>query len=90
MSTTVNPPLEHCPSSVLIATLFLTLVSSDVPFIVAHKKATLTRLKSGVERVFASIDIYDQGSACFWTYKCGYVFFDKYGRALFLYLYPYI
>ncbi|CAL5364805.1 unnamed protein product [Camellia sinensis] len=30
---------------------------SDAPFIVAHKKATLTRLKSGVERVFASIDI---------------------------------
>ncbi|CAL5431939.1 unnamed protein product [Camellia sinensis] len=29
----------------------------DAPFIVAHKKATLTRLKSDIERVFASIDI---------------------------------
>ncbi len=38
------------------------LGSSDVPFIVAHKKASLTRLKSGSERVSVSIDIYNQGS----------------------------
>ncbi|XP_070023693.1 uncharacterized protein [Nicotiana sylvestris] len=36
---------------------------SDGPFIVAHKKAALTRLKSGVERLSVSIDIYNQGSA---------------------------
>ncbi|KAI3717596.1 hypothetical protein L1987_69317 [Smallanthus sonchifolius] len=36
---------------------------SDSPFIVAHKKATLNRLKSGVEKVSVSIDIYNQGSA---------------------------
>ncbi|EXB62864.1 Translocon-associated protein subunit beta [Morus notabilis] len=36
--------------------------SDDVPFIVAHKKASLTRLKSGSERVSVSIDIYNQGS----------------------------
>ncbi|XP_057465380.1 uncharacterized protein LOC130755080 [Actinidia eriantha] len=41
----------------------LVLASSDAPFIVAHKKATLTRLKSGIERVSVSIDIYNQGSA---------------------------
>nr|XP_043606887.1 translocon-associated protein subunit beta-like [Erigeron canadensis] len=37
--------------------------SSDSPFIVAHKKATLNRLKSGSEKVSVSIDIYNQGSA---------------------------
>ncbi|KAF3435300.1 hypothetical protein FNV43_RR22387 [Rhamnella rubrinervis] len=43
--------------------LSTTLGSSDVPFIVAHKKASLTRLKSGSERVSVSIDIYNQGSS---------------------------
>ncbi|XP_023528715.1 translocon-associated protein subunit beta [Cucurbita pepo subsp. pepo] len=49
----------------LLAFLFVssTIASSDVPFIVAHKKATLTRLKSGVERVSVSIEIYNQGSS---------------------------
>ncbi|GMY13007.1 translocon-associated protein subunit beta [Fagus crenata] len=40
-----------------------TLGTSDVPFIVAHKKATLNRLKSGAERVSVSIHIYNQGSS---------------------------
>ncbi|OMO85498.1 Translocon-associated protein subunit beta [Corchorus capsularis] len=35
--------------------------TGDAPFILAHKKASLTRLKSGVERVSVSIDIYNQG-----------------------------
>lgn len=52
---------------ILIAALFvlsLSLVScAEGPFIVAHKKASLNRLKSGVERVSVSIDIYNQGSA---------------------------
>ncbi|KAM5582095.1 translocon-associated protein subunit beta [Rosa sericea] len=39
------------------------LASSDSPFIVAHKKASLNRLKSGAERVSVSIDIYNQGSS---------------------------
>ncbi|XP_058179917.1 uncharacterized protein LOC131298457 [Rhododendron vialii] len=50
----------------LLLALFLvssTLASSDAPFIVAHKKATLTRLKPGIERVSVSIDIYNHGSA---------------------------
>lgn len=51
--------------SLLLALLLVssTLASSDAPFIVAHKKATVTRLKPGIERVSVSIDIYNQGSA---------------------------
>uniref|UniRef100_A0A2P2LB72 Translocon-associated protein subunit beta n=1 Tax=Rhizophora mucronata TaxID=61149 RepID=A0A2P2LB72_RHIMU len=37
--------------------------NADAPFIVAHKKASLNRLKSGAERVSISIDIYNQGSS---------------------------
>lgn len=36
---------------------------SDGPFIVAHKKVSLARQKSGMERVSVTIDIYNQGSA---------------------------
>ncbi|KAG5254334.1 translocon-associated protein [Salix suchowensis] len=39
------------------------IASSDVPFIAAHKKATLSSLKSGTERVSVSIDIFNQGSS---------------------------
>ncbi|KAI3691554.1 hypothetical protein L2E82_49919 [Cichorium intybus] len=39
------------------------IAGSDSPFIVAHKKATLNKLKSGAEKVSVSIDIYNQGSA---------------------------
>ncbi|THG11059.1 hypothetical protein TEA_023390 [Camellia sinensis var. sinensis] len=60
---TDHTQIAKCLVSVLIAALFLTLASSDAPFIVTHKKATLTRLKSDVERVSTSIDIYNQGSA---------------------------
>ncbi|KAE8718468.1 translocon-associated protein subunit beta isoform 2 [Hibiscus syriacus] len=35
--------------------------AGESPFIIAHKKASLTRLKSGAERVSVSIDIYNQG-----------------------------
>ncbi|KAH1077153.1 hypothetical protein GLYMA_19G099900v4 [Glycine max] len=48
----------------LLASLLLCLqASSDVPFIVAHKKASLNRLKSGAERVSVTIDIYNQGTS---------------------------
>jgi translocon-associated protein subunit beta len=51
-------------SVLLIAALFSsTIATSDSPFIVAHKKATLNRLKSGAERVSVSIDIFNEGSA---------------------------
>ncbi|KAG4125147.1 hypothetical protein ERO13_D10G080300v2 [Gossypium hirsutum] len=50
----------------LTACIALFLVSAatavgDSPFIIAHKKASLTRLKSGAECVSVSIDIYNQG-----------------------------
>ncbi|KAL6135958.1 hypothetical protein ACLB2K_068183 [Fragaria x ananassa] len=48
----------------LLLLLFTTaLANSDSPFIVAHKKASLNRLKSGAERVSVSVDIYNQGSS---------------------------
>ncbi|KAL7190170.1 hypothetical protein ACSBR2_022448 [Camellia fascicularis] len=57
--------IVKCLISVLMALFFVSSVvaSSDAPFIVAHKKATLTRLKPGIERVSVSLDIYNQGSA---------------------------
>ncbi|EPS70595.1 translocon-associated protein beta family protein-like protein [Genlisea aurea] len=33
------------------------------PFVLAHKKASLTRIRNGYERVSVSIDVYNQGSA---------------------------
>ncbi|XP_047956146.1 translocon-associated protein subunit beta isoform X1 [Salvia hispanica] len=50
----------------ILAALLLpasTIAISQAPFIVAHKKASLTRLKSGSDRIAVSIDIYNQGSA---------------------------
>ncbi|KAK8913777.1 hypothetical protein KSP39_PZI023445 [Platanthera zijinensis] len=35
---------------------------SDVPFMVAHKKVSQSQLKSGVERLTVSIDIFNEGS----------------------------
>ncbi|KAL8248643.1 hypothetical protein R6Q59_005511 [Mikania micrantha] len=50
----------------LVTLLFVVssaIAGSDSPFILAHKKATLNRLKSGVEKVSVSIDVYNEGSA---------------------------
>ncbi|KAL0377251.1 UNVERIFIED_CONTAM: hypothetical protein Sradi_3030600 [Sesamum radiatum] len=61
---------KFAPAICILAALFFaasTIASSDAPFIVAHKKASLTRLKSGSERVSVSIDIYNQGYALFKT-----------------------
>ncbi|KAL2240677.1 UNVERIFIED_CONTAM: hypothetical protein Sindi_0708900 [Sesamum indicum] len=55
---------DFAPAICILAAFFFaasTIASSDAPFIVAHKKASLTRLKSGSERVSVSIDIYNQG-----------------------------
>ncbi|PON68871.1 Translocon-associated protein subunit beta [Parasponia andersonii] len=60
MASRISQPLIKALLALLMVSL--TLGSSDVPFIVAHKKASLTRLKSGAERVSVSIDIYNQGS----------------------------
>ncbi|KAM2537215.1 hypothetical protein TB2_022810 [Malus domestica] len=58
-------PIGSALLPTVVALLLFTsvLASSDLPFIVAHKKASLNRLKSGVERVLVSIDIYNQGSS---------------------------
>ncbi|KAL0887946.1 hypothetical protein Bca101_011929 [Brassica carinata] len=45
---------------ILVSASFAT---TEMPFMVVHKKATLNRLKSGAERVLVSYDIYNQGSA---------------------------
>ncbi|XP_038994344.1 uncharacterized protein LOC120118374 [Hibiscus syriacus] len=44
--------------------IILFLASASTPFMIAHKKASLTRLKSGAERVSVSIDIFNQGFSC--------------------------
>nr|XP_009788359.1 PREDICTED: translocon-associated protein subunit beta-like [Nicotiana sylvestris] len=36
--------------------------ASETPFVVAHKKASVVKLKSGSERVSVSIDVYNHGS----------------------------
>ncbi|KAL3829442.1 hypothetical protein ACJIZ3_018244 [Penstemon smallii] len=54
------------PAICILAAMLLvqsTNSSSEGPFIVAHKKASLTRLKSSSERVSVSIDVYNHGSA---------------------------
>jgi translocon-associated protein subunit beta len=59
MADPISKPLI---AFLLIASFLLcSHASSDVPFIVAHKKASLNRLKSGAERVSVTIDIYNQG-----------------------------
>lgn len=37
---------------------------ASVPFLLAHKKVSLERLKSGSEQVTVSIDLYNEGSTC--------------------------
>ncbi|PRQ54330.1 putative translocon-associated protein subunit beta [Rosa chinensis] len=61
MAKPIVKPLILTLLSLLLFTSVL--ASSDSPFIVAHKKASLNRLKSGAERVSVSIDIYNQGSS---------------------------
>lgn len=61
MANPIQAPLIHLLLALLLVSS--TIATSDVPFIVAHKKASLTRLKTGVERVSVSIDIYNQGSS---------------------------
>nr|GMD34464.1 Translocon-associated protein subunit beta [Ipomoea batatas] len=49
-----------------LAALFMfsvaSVTASDGPFILAHKKVSLTKLSSTTERVSVSIDIYNRGS----------------------------
>lgn len=66
-TTEMANPIPRSAVLAVLALLFLLaspcLAASDVPFIVAHKKAALKRLKSGAERVLVSIDVYNQGSS---------------------------
>ena len=55
-------------SLALVALLLLGLAAAtasvaDAPFVIAHKKVSLSRPKPGVERVAVSLDLYNQGSA---------------------------
>ncbi|KAK8458264.1 hypothetical protein SEVIR_3G344000v4 [Setaria viridis] len=54
-------------SLALVALLLVGLAAaasaSDAPFVVAHKKVSLSRPKPGVERVAVSLDLYNHGSA---------------------------
>ncbi|URD92391.1 translocon-associated protein [Musa troglodytarum] len=53
--------LLYLLAALLVAAFPAAMASSDAPFMVAHKKVSLTRLKSGVERVSVSIDLYNEG-----------------------------
>ncbi|CAL9046590.1 uncharacterized protein LOC135615530 [Musa acuminata AAA Group] len=53
--------LLYLLAALLVTAFPAALASSDAPFMVAHKKVSLTRLKSGVERVSVSIDLYNEG-----------------------------
>ncbi|KAK8479431.1 hypothetical protein V6N13_044220 [Hibiscus sabdariffa] len=59
--------METLTGNPLIKTLIIlffvsaTTATGDAPFIIAHKKASLHRLKTGAERLSVSIDIYNQG-----------------------------
>ncbi|XP_077210084.1 uncharacterized protein LOC143845590 isoform X2 [Tasmannia lanceolata] len=57
-------PLMEALLPVLLAFFFVSsaFASFEAPFMVAHKKVTLSRLKSGAEKVSVSIDIYNRGS----------------------------
>ncbi|KAE8662917.1 translocon-associated protein subunit beta isoform 2 [Hibiscus syriacus] len=55
--------MANLPLNAFIALFLISAATAvgDSPFIIAHKKASLTRLKSGAERVSVTIDIYNQG-----------------------------
>ncbi|KAE8707166.1 translocon-associated protein subunit beta isoform 2 [Hibiscus syriacus] len=55
---TANPLIK---AFIILFLVSASIATGDAPFIIAHKKASLTRLKSGAERVSVSIDIYNQG-----------------------------
>ncbi|KAK8607343.1 hypothetical protein V6N13_053084 [Hibiscus sabdariffa] len=59
METLTGNPLIK--ALIILFFVSATTATGNAPFIIAHKKASLTRLKSGTERVSVSIDIYNQG-----------------------------
>ncbi|MBA0758705.1 hypothetical protein Gotri_021678 [Gossypium trilobum] len=65
METVIGNPLIK--ALIILFLLSATTAAGDAPFIISHKKASLTRLKSGAERVSVSIDIYNQGFSCVYS-----------------------
>ncbi|KMZ60509.1 putative Translocon-associated protein, beta subunit [Zostera marina] len=61
MTTTIN--VAHIFLSIIILFASAIATSADSPFIVVHKKVSLSRLKSGSEQISVSIDIYNKGSS---------------------------
>ncbi|KMZ60510.1 putative Translocon-associated protein, beta subunit [Zostera marina] len=64
MATSIYAP--HILLSIFsIIILFASSIATSVdsPFMVAHKKVSLSRLKSGSEQISVSIDIYNKGSS---------------------------
>ncbi|KAK1271930.1 hypothetical protein QJS04_geneDACA020894 [Acorus gramineus] len=57
--------LKHLLASLLLFLLASssTMAISDAPFMVSHKKVSVTRLKSGADQVSVAINIYNEGSA---------------------------
>ncbi|CAD6267412.1 unnamed protein product [Miscanthus lutarioriparius] len=57
--------MARCLALVALLLLGLAVAASaaDAPFVVAHKKVSLSRPKPGVERVAVSLDLYNQGFA---------------------------
>ncbi|VVA96001.1 unnamed protein product [Arabis nemorensis] len=77
-SFTFNKILEKSrfmaiPVAKLMISVFMLLSASsattEVPFMLVHKKASLNRLKSGAEHVLVSIDIYNQGSSSVFSFS---------------------
>lgn len=54
---------------VVFMLLSASFATTEVPFMVVHKKASVNRLKSGAEHVLVSIDIFNQGSSSVFSFS---------------------
>ncbi|MFQ6666166.1 hypothetical protein Gotur_032630 [Gossypium turneri] len=61
MGTLIGNPLIKAFFIIFLVSAATATATGDAPFIIAHKKASLNRLKSGAERVSVSVNIYNQG-----------------------------
>ncbi|MBA0829219.1 hypothetical protein Goarm_013837 [Gossypium armourianum] len=61
MATLIGNPLIKAFFIIFLVSAATATATGDAPFIIAHKKASLNRLKSGAERVSVSVNIYNQG-----------------------------
>ncbi|VFQ73817.1 unnamed protein product [Cuscuta campestris] len=60
----INAPAVFAASALAALFVFsaVSAALSEAPFILAHKKVSLTKLSSGTERVSVTIDVYNHGS----------------------------